>query len=447
MLRVSNPARRKARKGVFSTAAMAVALAAGGIVASMGIAAPASAQEYSDAWRAVAAPVSDAVAKTDQDEAVKALVARVAAAGEAEKPALMAELDTALGGAITQLPSLITTASTVDDQFSTGQLHLNLGNKLRDAKLQMQGLKLMVDSGKAPADQVPLFNYYVGSLAWDMRDYAIARTYLTRAAELGHQADNLVRLIGETYFAQNQYREGLTVLDEWIAKNGKAIPEDTYRRALQIAYEQSLADQVVKRSADLVRYHPSEETWGTALAVVLDSNDLTADESVDLFRLMRVTNSLRDGRAYVDYIEAADVNRMANELLPLIQQGIDRGALNAEDTFVKEALEVVTARAPEDRAAAEEDATLARAATDSISARAAADNFLALENFAGAEEFYKLALQRAPAEAERLNMRIGVSQARQGKIAEARSTFQAVTGKRASVAAMWLAWLDTQAAS
>jgi tetratricopeptide (TPR) repeat protein len=447
MLRVSNPARRKARKGVFSTAAMAVALAAGGIVAGMGIAVPASAQEYSDAWRNVAAPVSEAVAKTDTDETVKALVARVAAAGEAEKPALMAELNTALGGAITQLPSLVTAATTVDDKYSTGQMHLNLGNKLRDARLQMQGLKLMVDSGKAPADQVTLFNYYVGSLAWDLKDYAIARTYLTKAAELGHQADNLVRLIGETYFAQGQNREGLAVLDEWIAKRGKDIPEDTYRRALQIVYENSLSDQVVKRSADLVRYHPTEETWGTALAVILDTNDLTADESVDLFRLMRVTNSMRDARTYVDYIEAADVNRMANELLPVIQQGIDRGLLQPEDTFVKEALEVVTARAPEDRAAAEEDAALARTATDAISARAAADNYLALENFAGAEELYKLALQRAPAEADRLNMRIGVSQARQGKIAEARSTFEAVQGKRAAVAAMWLAWLDTQSAA
>jgi hypothetical protein len=108
---------------------------------------------------------------------------------------------------------------------------------------------------------------------------------------------------------------------------------------------------------------------------------------------------------------------------------------------------VATARAPEDRAAAEEDAALARAASDAVSARATADNYYTLENFAGAEEFYKLAIERAPADADRLNMRIGVSQARQGKLAEARASFHAVTGKRANIAALWLAWIDTQASS
>jgi hypothetical protein len=44
-------------------------------------------------------------------------------------------------------------------------------------------------------------------------------------------------------------------------------------------------------------------------------------------------------------------------------------------------------------------------------------------------------------------MRIGVSQARQGKLAEARASFHAVTGKRANIAALWLAWIDTQASS
>lgn len=444
MYHVSVPARRKARAGLFSKAAMAIALASGSLIASAGIATPAYAQDYSKEWRQAAAPVSDTVKKTDEDEQVKALIARAAAADGAEKQALIAQVDAALDGVLAKLKALEPVASTPDDKYSTGQFNLNLGNKLHDGSLQMQGLKLMVDSGKTPADQLPLFNYYVGSLAWEARDYATARQYLNTAFELGHQAENLERLIAETYFEQGQFAEGLAALDQMIAKRGATIPEDTYRRALQIAYEEDLKDQVVKRSADLVRYHPSEDTWNTALRVVLDSFDFTSDESLDLFRLMKLTNAIREARTYVDYIEAADARRMANEVLPLIDEAIAAGLLNPDDVFVKDARDVAVARAEEDREAAEEDAAAARASTDAISARAAADNYLALQNYAEAEELYKLALERAPEDADRLNMRIGLVQAYQGKLDDARASLGKVTGKRANVAAMWLTYLDTQ---
>jgi tetratricopeptide (TPR) repeat protein len=431
---------------VFFTTAMAIALAAGGMIAT-GFAAPAHAQDYSREWRTAAASVSDAIAKSDTDEAVKALIAHAAAAEGSERQALVAQVDAALDGVLGKVARLNESASTPDDFFSTGQFNLNFGNKLRDPAMQFRGLKLMVDSNKAAPESVPLLTFYVGSLARDLGDMATAREYLTRAYDLKHDEPILVRLIVETYFDQDQYVEGLAVFDTMVAVGGAAIPEDSYRRMLQVTLEQRLNDQIVKRSADLVRYHPTEDTWNSALRVVLESFDFTADESVDLFRLMRLTNSMREARTYIDYIEAADARRMANEVLPIIEEGIELGLLDAEDVFVKEAREVAEARAPEDRDAAEEDAASARAASDSISARAAADNYYAIGNFAGAEEFYKLALERSPEDTDRLNMRIGLSQARQGKAAEARSSFEAVRGKRANIAAMWKTYLDLQQGS
>jgi tetratricopeptide (TPR) repeat protein len=447
MLRVSVPARREARKGLFSNAAMALALACGGVIASAGIAAPASAQEFSNEWRNAAADVSDAIIKSDQDPAVKALVAQVSSADAAQKPALVAQLDAALGGVIAKLPTLIPLATTADDKFTTGQYHFNIGSKIGDARIQRDGIKMMVDSGKAPPDQVALLTYYVGSFSWDFKEYGLAREYLQKAYDLGHKTDNVEQLIVATYFSQNQFAEGLAAADRMIAERGGGIPLRFYLRNLEVVRDQRLGGEIPIRAGQLARYYPTQDNWRIALQVLLESVDLTADESLDAYRLMRLTNAMKEARTYRSYIETVDVNRMSNEILPVIEEGIRLNLLNAEDSFVKEALEVANARAPEDRAAADEDATLARAASDAVSARSTADNFLTLENFAGAEEFYKLALQRAPEDADRLNMRIGVAQARQGKIAEARTSFQAVKGARTAVAAMWLAWLDTQAGS
>jgi len=423
MLRESYPARRKARRGFVSNAVSAIALALCGTLAAGGLTTPAFAQEepvYTKAFVEAYEPVKaafDAAADAAAAEPARALV-----------------------------PAMLATITNNDERFAAGGMLIQLGLKLSEPTYQRDGLKLQLDSGQLTIDRQQLFNYYYGSFAWDARDYAVAREFLQKSYDLGHKAANLERLIAETYFAQGQTAEGLAVLDRMIGERGNGIAEDTYRRALQVVLDEGLSDQLVKRSADLVRYHPSEATWNAALRVVLESFDMTADESVDLFRLMKLTNSLQITREYVDYVEAADARRMANEVLPVLQEGVRLGLLNDQDVFVKEALEVATARAPEDAAAAEEDAASARAATDAISARAAADNYFALGNFAGAEEIYKLALQRAPDDADRLNMRIGISQTRQGKFAEARQSFGAVGGKRANVAAMWLAYIDLQPA-
>lgn len=447
MLRVSVSARRTARKGFVSSAAMALALACGGIVASAGIAAPAAAQEYSKEWRTLASPVSDAIDKADKDPAVTALITQISSADGAARQALVAQADAALGGVLAQLGPVVTLAKTPDEIFTTGQFHLNFGNKFRDLRLQRTGLKMMVDSGKAPPEQLPLLTYYVGSISFDFKEYDFAREYLKKAYDLGHKQDNIEQLIAETYFETNQGAQGLAEVDRMVAERGAAIPKNLYLRALEVARDDRMTDQIPRRAAELVRYYPDEGNWVIALNVLLESIDFTADESLDIFRLMRLTNSMRDGRAYVNYVEAADARRMASEVLPVLQDGIRLGAISDQDPFVKEALEVATARAPEDAAAAEEDAVSARTSTDAISARAAADNYYALGNFAGAEELYKLALQRAPEDADRLNMRIGISQARQGKAADARTSFQAVKGKRAYVATLWLGWLDSQGGS
>lgn len=445
MLRVSVPACRKARKGLFSSAAMAVALATGGVAA--GFAAPAQAQEYSDGWRNAAAPLSEALTKADTDETVKGLITRIGTTNGAERQQLVGQADSALGGVLAQLPTLVPLATTPDDKFTTGQFHLNFGTKFRDLSLQRTGIRLMLDSGKAPPAQVPLLTYYVGSISSDFKEYGVAREYLQKAYDLGHKTDNIEQLLAETYFAQNQIPEGLAQVEKMVAERGPAIPRSFYLRALEVVRDQRLTDQIAPRAAALVTFYPTQDNWRIGLQVLLESVDLTADESVDVYRLMRVTNSMTEARTYRSYIEAVDANRMSNEILPIIEEGIRLGLLDGEDSFIKEALEVANARAPEDRAAAEEDAEIARAATDAVSARATGDNYLTLENFAAAEEFYKLALQRAPDDGDRLNMRVGLAQARQGKIAEARRSFQAVKGRRAAVATMWLAWLDTQPAA
>jgi len=422
------PAQHKGRKGRASSLALAIALAGAGILGAAGVAEPAYAAkekqkegkaDYSPTFVKAYQPMSEANSKATDAAGAEALRGMI--------------------------PGLVEAIKTDDDKLAGGQLILNIGGKLKDPTVQRQGLMLQLESGKVPDEQVATFNYYVGSLSWDMKDYANARTYLKQAIDAGHTGDNIERLYAETFFAQNQNAEGLAALHELVAKNGKAIPEDTFRRALQVAYEAKMTNEIANWAADLVRYHPSPETWNTSLAVVGDSYGFAAQETLDLMRLMKRTNALLTGREYVDYIEAADPRRMSNEVLPLIDEAVSKGLIQPSDVFLQDAKTTAQGRSAADRSDAPQLAKDARTAKDGVPARAAGDNFMSLGDAASAEEMYKLALQKGNVETDRVTTRLGIVQADQGKFDEARATFQQITGVREPIAKMWLAYIDSKA--
>ena len=68
-----------------------------------------------------------------------------------------------------------------------------------------------------------------------------------------------------------------------------------------------------------------------------------------------------------------------------------------------------------------------------------------LSDFAQAETMYKLALERGY-DANTANTRIGITQVEQGNHAAAVETFGLVTGERAPVARMWIAYARQQMA-
>lgn len=432
MSRVSLPTRHANRAGIGTGLALAIALISGSVIGATAFASPAHAKEkkkkvkqkYSKAFIKAYKPANEAFNAAEDAAAAEPIRAMI--------------------------PAVLATVETDDDKMAMGQLILNLGLKLSDPALQSQGVKLELESGKVPADKVKLLNYHVGSLAWTRKDYSEARLYLERAFDAGFEGNNIERLIAETYFSGGQNAEGLAAVDR-MAKTrmaaGSVIPEEALRRALQIAYEANMSDATSTWAANLVRYHPSEATWKTSLAVLLDAYQFNLQESLDVFRLMRLTNSMTEGRQYVDYIEAADARRMANEVLPIIEEAISRGLLERSDIFVQEALEIAQGRAAADRAEAPTLVNEARGGANGVTARGVGDLFMSYGADAEAEDMFGVALTKGGVDSDRVLTRLGIVQVRQGKLAAARTNFEKVNGNRALIAAMWMIYIDTQSSA
>jgi len=425
MSRMPPPVRRPVFRGFASSVTLALSLAAGSVVATAALSTPAMAQRQqkpnnSKAFAEAYQPVADIVNGGGDVSGVKA-----------------------------QLPAIVNVIETPDDRYSAGNLVLLVGNKLSDKALQRQGLELMVESGKVDPAQLGQLQFFIGSLAYEAQDWAVARTALQAALTAGYTEEGPEGLIAESYFKEGQNQQGLTYLKDLIAKRktaGQQVPESWILRGLQVAYQAQLTDAATEWSAMLVAQNPSSENWIKALQVI--NSTAVADDPqtrLDLLRLMALTDSLSDRREFITYIETADPRIMANEVATVLDAGKRAGVFSDGDEYYTDVKRVVDQRAPADRAEAPKLATEARGAANGRAAQNAGDVFLSLGSYAEAEEMYALALEKGGVDRDQMLTRLGISQVHQNKYAEARTTFGQVAGARAPVARMWTAYVESRA--
>lgn len=366
---------------------------------------------------------------------------------KADYDASVAALGTLLQPEKAQLDKAFAAATNGDDKFVAGQLALNLGNTAFDKPLQRRGLQAMVESGKlAPADQGK-YNFYIGGLSYDMKDYAAARTAFQSAIAAGYTADGVETLLADAYINDNQAVEGLKILQAAIDKHGAATPADWYRHGVAVAYKAKLAEQAINLSAGLVGAYPTKENWSLGLAVVRDMSKYTGQDQIDLLRLMERTNSFAEARDYVEYVQAADPRRLPGEALKILNAGLASGMLTTSDVFVTDAKAQATGRIAADKASLpglDKDARAANATA--ATAMAAGDAYLSYDDAAKAEEFYAIALAKPGVETTRAQLRLGIAQTDQGKLDDALATFAKVTDARAPIAKLWSAYAKSKKA-
>lgn len=447
-----------------SSRTLGAALAVGIVGAATYVAAPAIAatkpapapkialsKTFQPVYGAMAKAIADAKVRPDvvaaRTNVTTAQTALQQARGAARTQA-QANLDaalSALGGLVSaersQLDGLFAAATSPDDNYGAGTQAIGLGDLIKDTRMQRRGLEAMLASGKvAPAD-APRLQYFLGQFAYDMRDYAAARTALQAAISAGFAENDIDGLLAEAYFADNQSAQGLIVLKQAIDRRNATpnkAPAGWYRRGLGVAYKAQLLDQAFAYSMGLVQAYPTTDNWAGAITVVREVGKFGPQETLDLMRLMGRTNSYAEERDYIEYIQAADARRLPGEVLKVIEVGTAAGKLRANDQFIAEARTLATGRVAADRAslpAFERDARAPAATAATVSG--AADALLSYGENAKAVELYTIALTKPGADTPRLLTRLGIAQFDQGDFAGAQATFARVTGPRQSIAQLW----------
>lgn len=420
-----------------SAIAMALVLAATGTLGMTALAEPAHAQkkkkeeapkaQYSKEFVAAYKPIDEAMkAPTPDYAAVKAL-----------------------------FPAALATVQSGDEKRAMGGVMYNVGNKLSDNALSLQGIELMLDSGTADPTLTGQLAYAGYQLHREAGNPAAARASLEKAIAANYSfnatmtdgssrtigADDMKKMIADLYFDQNQVTEGLAyisgLIDERVSA-GEKIPEAWIRTGLVAAYENNINDQTPKYIAMLAENYPTDTTWGDAVIITLNAKNYQNAETLDLLRLSRRMNIYNDKRVLSEYVEVLDPRRYPGEVVAVIDQGFASGAVDKTDPYLIETRKEASGRVAADKAGLAALAKEARGASASVKTLVVAgDTFLSYDQPAEAEEFYTKALGMSGVETPLVLTRLGIAQYDQGKYAEAIESFRKVEGARRDLANLW----------
>ena len=404
--------------------ALAMALACGAMVGTAVVETPAYAQKkkkkaekpkYSDGFVAAYSPLNDSV-KESADPSV--LLAGVAG--------LEASLETA------------------DDKFAGGNLLYTIGQRANDPALQLRGVETMLESQKVPAENAGAYNFLAGQLAYNQSQYARSRGHFQNAIALGYTQNDPEAIVAETYFSEDDYVGGLGYLTSLIDQRkaaGQPVSIDWVKRGLAVAYNNDRTPEALKFARIYAEEFPSQSSWGDAIAIVLNTSNYEYPEILDLLRLARRTDTLRDRNMFLEYIEAADARRNPAEVIAVIDQGYASGNLDRSNGFVADSRSLAQGRLAADQRdlpALSRDARAGSAGLRTVMAAANAN--LSYDKAAEAEEFYSKAAGMAGADMPVTLTRLGIAQLDQGKYAEASATFAKVTGPRKAITDLYGVW-------
>lgn len=425
-------------------------LAAAALIGGVGVLSGTPA--YAKDKPAAAQPGALVVSKEFREQAI---------AADAQAKAIQAQFAAKDPGATAALTSLDQSATaleaaakTDDERYVAAAVRLNVARlRLNVPGTSEQTLRapldtLIANAKTPPADQAN-YNYDRAVLAYNARDFKSALTYLDRAQQLGNTNPNIPLMAAKARLAGGDAAGGSAALEQSIAASsaagGKAT-EQTYRFAIAQSAKGNNPAATIGWIQKYLAAYPTRKNWrDMTVAWGIQSTALTTlekREKLDLYRMLRSGNALVDEYDYLNYALMATEVGLPFEARTVLAEGQRAGKITATNADAKRLSAAATASIANDGTLASLE-TRARAGNGRL-ALAAADANLGSDNYTKAIEFYRLALQKGGVDANEVNLRLGIAQAKSGDKEGARATFASVTtAPYSGVGALWTTFLDS----
>jgi tetratricopeptide (TPR) repeat protein len=389
-------------------------------------------------------PASDQAAPAQTSGAIKTHAPKVSK--EAGKP--LQELQKAVNEKNTAaIPAAMAAAQaavkTPADKYVLAIMQLKAAADAKDQAGVAAAIEAMLASGETAEDEkFSLYSHLGDAYAAANQNARAAQAY-QQALQLNPNSIESTAGLAEALAAQGQAAQAMTLLQKGIAlqsTGGAHAPEAWYKRALQIAYKNKLP-QAIDVSREWVQAYPSSSSWVNALAVSQNLASLDDAQNLDLMRLKRAVKVLTPGD-YFTYGQIALDKGYPGEAKLILDEGFAANAIKRSDPSFSQLYALASKKAEGDKA------SLAAAPAAGATGRqitSIGDAYYGYGDYAKAAEFYRAALAKSDADANVVNLHLGMALARQGDKAGAAAAFAKVGGANAALAKYWLIYAGAAA--
>ncbi len=351
-------------------------------------------------------------------------------------------------GADALLPAIKAAAASEYERYLAARADLSIALGLNDVPRQVAAATAVIDSNAIPAAEQARFYTLGAQLAYNADDYSVAAVRAKRAIELGATAENLPVLLVDAYLRGDQVDQGIAEARSMIASAagaGRKAPESIYSLLARTLQEADRTPELLTVLIERADAYPTAANFRSAALIYLQSVPETLDAdiqrslSIDALRLMTAANAMNDRRFFVEYVSSVAEDALPNEVLVATAAGRAANLIPEGDSFFAEREQTARDNLSEDRTSLARSEANARTAGPARLATRVAGAYYAYDNFTKAEELLALALTKTEADADLINLRLGLARYRQGNAAGAIEALTLVQGLRKPLAQLWIA--------
>ncbi|MGB5075966.1 MAG: hypothetical protein WBO17_00595 [Sphingorhabdus sp.] len=359
-----------------------------------------------------------------------------------------------LAAAKAEFPKVVAAIMNDDDRYEAGILAINIGVQAKDVALQDQGIDLLLASATTPANLKSEYTFRKGAIAYDAKNFAGAEKLMTDAYNMGHRANNIEFLISNAQSQQNKDADAMAWLTKAIdsASAAGAVNKTYIIRAATLSAKAKNYAGAANWYKQLLKNENNPDYWHDALAFFDRSLALNPEESLDLLRLMRVTNGLRFQQEYAGYLDSLSYIgvRYPAEAVSVIEDGFSKGVISRSNVTFNERYNEAKSRLAEDTRTLPGTIAPAKSSPKGMLATLTADSFYSHKDYKTAKELYESALQKAPIldkdgkdQTDRTRFRLAMTKTMLGEYAGAKADFAMITGaNRKAIAEYWNMHID-----
>jgi Tfp pilus assembly protein PilF len=332
------------------------------------------------------------------------------------------------------------------DAFMVDELGWYIYLQKKDYVKSAEILERSIASGMVPEADLPQRLRALTQMNLQNKDYAKAITNGTEYMKLNPTDAEIALSLAQARYLSNDF-QGAKVASEQLVASSATPAEPALLLALRSNYELKDEAGILRALEGLVRHYPDPKYWEDLLNAQLyrtkDDRGLRA-----LYRLMNDTDTLDKPEEFTEMGASLVTGGFPNEAKSVLERGMATGKLEGDSK--------ARAQADLDRArsGATADAKDLGTAASQLAAAKTANEMIGIGklyfsagDYANAVDAIQKGLAKGGAtDVDDANMLAGIANSRQGKLTEARASFDAVKAAGLTdVARLWKLKLDTAA--